>query len=103
MEDDPVDDAIEEASDEDEEPEEESKKADDSNSGFVIINQGDDLKNSSATESDQFTILKNSDTSKDKKSESWHLIGDSHSSIAGGEDDGLTGSLSSFDNLKKVI
>lgn len=30
------------------------------------------------------------------------MIGDSHSSIAGGDDE-LAGSLSSFDNLKKVI
>ena len=30
------------------------------------------------------------------------MIGESHSSIAGDQDD-LTGSLSSFDNLKKVI
>lgn len=37
-----------------------------------------------------------------QKSQSWQVIGDSHSSIAGEHDD-LTGSLSSFDNLKKVM
>ena len=56
------------------------------------------INKSEAKSSEQFTVIGDST----QKSQSWQVIGDSHSSIAGDHED-PTGSLSSFDNLKKVM
>lgn len=56
------------------------------------------INQSEAKSSEQFTVIADSA----QKSQSWQVIGDSHSSIAGDHED-PNGSISSFDNLKKVI
>lgn len=76
----------------DESDKEDSKPAQSESSAFVVINQ------SQAPSSEQFTVIGDSA----HKSQSWQVIGDSHSSIAGDQED-PAGSLSSFDNLKKVM
>lgn len=84
---------VDEESDGAEKTEEKGKS--ESTSGFVML--GQDSSKHKQTESEQFTVI---DTAQNSKS--WQVIGDSHSSIAGGTEHDDP-SLSSFDNLKKVI
>lgn len=83
---------IEEMSDEDEESKSKDEKPLTDSQGFVVIGSQDQS-------SEQFTVINSSQ--KDSKQQ-WQIIGDSHSSIAGGAED-PSGSISSYDNLKKVM